>query len=104
MTLTASERLDRSVSEADLQSFVAEACARYKWLYHHAGDSRRSTPGLPDVIAVRGDRLIVAELKTQHGRVSDIQNLWLTELAKCPGVETFVWRPSDMNDILRTLK
>ena len=102
--LTTSQRLDRMVTERELQRYVEEALDLYGWVWHHAGDSRRSTPGLPDIVAVRRNRMIFAELKTQLGRTSAVQKVWLQALVGCPGVETYVWRPSDMAEINERLR
>jgi hypothetical protein len=47
--------------------------------------------GWPDVAAVRGDRVLVAELKAGRGRLTEDQEIWLGMLARA-GVETHVWR------------
>lgn len=102
--LSPAERLDRSVSEDDLLAFVAECLTLYKWLWNHPHDSRRSNPGLPDIVATRGGRVIFCELKSQVGRVSQAQEAWLAELRKNSCVETYLWRPSDMRAIAETLR
>ena len=65
------------------------------WLVYHTHDSRRSAAGFPDLVFVRGERLIVAELKTERGRVSNAQSAWLAALDAISGIETYVWRPND---------
>lgn len=102
--LTPAQRLDRTVSEAELQDFVRQAAETFKWTYHHETDSRRSTAGLPDCILVRPPRVIFAELKTELGRTSKGQDHWLGQLEQCPGVEVYLWRPSDMDHIIDTLR
>jgi hypothetical protein len=101
--LTPQQRLDRTVTEAELQEFVREAAGYRGWIYHHETDSRRSTAGLPDCILVRAPRVIFAELKTEIGRVSQAQQAWLDELELCKGVEVYLWRPSMLTEILDTL-
>lgn len=44
--------------------------------------------GFPDVLAIRGDRIIAAELKSDRGRLTDEQSQWLDALAAA-GVPTF---------------
>lgn len=53
--------------------------------------------GWPDVFAVRGHRLVAAELKSKRGAVTVEQTAWLVQL-RAAGVETFVWRPEDFPD------
>ena len=67
------------------------------WLDYHTYRSTRSTPGFPDLVLVRGDRIIFAELKREKGGVlSPAQRVWLDALAATNLVEVHVWRPSDL--------
>lgn len=59
--------------------------------------------GYPDVTAVRGHRLVVAELKAQRGAVTPEQRAWLDAFAAA-GAETYVWRPSDFDAIAAVLR
>ena len=102
--LTNAERMDRTVTEAELQSTVQELLTLHKWQWHHAGDSRRSTAGLPDIVAIRPPRVLFAELKREVGKTSKIQDEWLGSLMACPGIETYLWRPSDLTEITEVLK
>jgi len=84
----------RHVREKELQQAIYD-CARYLgWLAYHVYDARRSTPGFPDLVLIRPPRLIVAELKTEKGKLSDAQVLWMAKFRALPDVETYVWRPS----------
>jgi hypothetical protein len=49
-------------------------------------------------------RLILAELKTDRGKVTPHQAEWLELLGACPGVETYLWRPADFDTIAEVLK
>lgn len=77
-----------------------------RWRLYHAYDSRRSAAGFPDLVLVRPPRLIFAELKTAKGRLTREQGGWLTDLGALalPGVEVYVWRPDDWNEIVERLK
>jgi hypothetical protein len=88
--------------EREWQSQVTQAARLLGWRVYHTHDSRRSEPGWPDLALVR-DRLVMAELKTDTGRLSKAQRDWVTSLANA-GVEVYVWRPSDIDHVLRTLK
>lgn len=60
--------------------------------------------GFPDYIAVRGARLLVAEIKNERGRLTRDQADWLDALRNVTAVETHLWRPDDLpniKDILR---
>jgi hypothetical protein len=58
--------------------------------------------GFPDLVMVRGNRIIAAELKAQAGRVSDEQLAWLDALAAA-GCESYVWRPRDWERVVHVL-
>ena len=58
--------------------------------------------GFPDLLLVR-ERVIVAELKTRTGKTSAAQDAWL-EAFQAAGIEAFVWRPADTDEILATLR
>jgi hypothetical protein len=89
-----------AMSEESLQSLIVAAARQLGWHVYHPYDSRRSTPGYPDLTLTRGGRLIFAELKSAKGRVRADQRRWLAELAAVAAqadgaVETFLWRPAD---------
>jgi VRR-NUC domain len=74
------------------------------WLCYHTFDSRRSVPGFPDLVLVRPPSVVVAELKTDRGRLTPVQRDWLEALTQCPGLEVYVWRPSDWEAIAARLQ
>jgi hypothetical protein len=89
------------VKEKEWQAQVVSLARRLGWMTYHTYDSRRSEPGWPDLVLVR-ERMVIAELKTQTGRVSEAQRKWLNALQQA-GVETYLWRPSDMGQVAATL-
>ena len=92
------------ISEKDFLEQVREL-ARYEgWLSYHTYRSTRSEPGFPDLVLVRPPRVIFAELKTEKGKLSADQKAWLDVLDRCNEVETYLWRPSDWDRIVKTLK
>lgn len=91
-------------TERDFQTEVLRAAGLLKWRTYHTLESRGSAAGFPDVVAVRGTRLIMAELKRQNGRVTDSQEAWLEDLAKVETLETFLWKPSDWPSIEGVLR
>ena len=92
-----------SVSEKDFLAGVTELATLAGWLVYHTYDSRRSQAGFPDLTMAKGGRLIFAELKTQKGRVTPLQQVWLDELEKIKEVEVYLWRPSNMDEIVGKL-
>ena len=76
-------------------------------MVHHHHDSRRSEPGWPDLVLLKPGtpgvraRLIVAELKSENGKLTAAQQLWLNGLSEC--IQTYVWRPADWGRIEHVL-
>lgn len=58
-------------------------------------------PGFPDLVLVR-ERVVVAELKARRGKVSDQQQAWLEAFGRA-GVEVYVWRPADLDEVQAVL-
>lgn len=94
----------RAMSEAELLQAVRELAGFRGWLVYHTHRSERSEPGFPDLVLVRGERVIFAELKTVRGRTSTHQERWLSALRQAPGVETYLWRPADLKAISAALR
>jgi hypothetical protein len=91
-------------SEAVLLRKVTALAKLYHWRVYHTHRSDRSEPGWPDVaLCKRGRPLILAELKTARGRLSEAQQGWLRDLATCDGVRVAVWRPADLEQIAAVL-
>jgi hypothetical protein len=81
-----------SMTERQLQDAVRRAAAETGWLHYHPYDSRRSEPGWPDSVFVKGDRILYRELKAAKGRLTPAQRQWLDALA-IAGQDVAVWRP-----------
>jgi len=90
------------ISEKDFEGQIRDLAKLFGWLYYHTWRSIHSPAGFPDVVMVRPPRLIFAELKSEKGQVSDKQKEWL-EALKETGVEVFLWRPSDLDEIVGVL-
>lgn len=84
--------------EAEWQSEVIRLATIGGWRHHHQFNARRSAKGWPDLTLVRPPELVIAELKTERGRVSEEQKVWLADLSAC-GVEVYVWRPRDLEEV-----
>jgi hypothetical protein len=85
----------RSWSEDQLQKSVEDCARKLGWLYYHTRDSRKSTAGFPDLVMVRGARIIFAELKSQKGDADPAQVVWFEALHGVDHLEVVVWRPLD---------
>lgn len=103
------------VSEDDLLRAVLSLCALYNWRTLHVRPAitakgyrtavQGTGVGFPDVLAVKGSTLIVAELKSDKGKLTDAQELWLRAWEPIASLVT-VWRPIDWENgsILNELK
>ncbi len=78
---------------------------RGRWVTPVQGDGA----GFPDLFLLRADRLIIAELKTERGRLSERQVSWYMDLLAFsahfgPEVLVTIWRPSDIDKIEAELR
>lgn len=92
-----------TISERDFQEQVTTLARLLGWSCYHTHDSRRSRAGWPDLALWRGERLILAELKTEKGRVTKEQREVLDGLGLTPA-EVYLWRPSDWDALAEVLK
>lgn len=93
------------ITEKAWMAQVIELAQRLKWAVYHTHDSRRSAPGFPDLVMLRDGRMIVCELKTLRGKLTDDQRFWLDQFAQCDGVERVeVWRPNQLQEIVEILR
>jgi len=116
---------NESQSENEFMRHVLAYAHARSWTSYHTHISKRSTEGFPDLVLVRGGRIVFAELKREKGgRVSPAQARWLEELrsvthaivAIADPVEgyssdeigrtvlgAYLWRPSDWPEIEQVL-
>jgi hypothetical protein len=103
--LSTAERLDRDVLETDFQSQVLQLAGLLRWRRAHfrpalnrRGEWQTAVQGdgagFPDLILVRGGRVLAVELKSELGKTTPEQDAWLAAFAQA-GVVSCVWRPSD---------
>jgi hypothetical protein len=102
------------ITEKQFQATVIQIAKWHGWMVFHpmpvqntkgvwrtavAGDI-----GFPDLVLAHSTRgVILAELKTGTGRLSDDQQLWIDTLLLA-GAEAYVWRPKDLPDIQQRLR
>jgi hypothetical protein len=72
------------------------------WVTPAAADGK----GWPDLALVHPGRglFLLRELKTDSGKLTPEQRLWLEDLARVPGLDVGVWQPGQWKEIERTLK
>ncbi len=119
MTVEGRIEWERTVSEEVFQGQVIELARMLGWRVAHFrgarvqrrdGSVRYQTPvqadgaGFPDLVMVRGGRLIVAELKSARGRTRAEQETWLAAFEGVPGCEVYVWRPRDWDALAGVLR
>lgn len=96
--------------EKVFQAAVVALAKHRGWLVFHPYDMRRSEAGWPDLALVKPPScLILAELKTEKGRVRPEQTQWLEALGMLQAPSNYVvrvrlWRPRDWEAILNDLK
>jgi hypothetical protein len=91
------------VTEKDFMGQVLQIARLYRWHAYHPALSKWSERGWPDIALCRPPRLVFAELKAEAGKVTEHQERWLGLLRACPGVEVFLWRPSDLERVASVL-
>lgn len=109
--LTPFEKKCRAMTEEQLSEAVVEYAEREGWLVffipdwiwrlvfasmkrRRRGDRRWAKPGYPDLTMVKDGRLVIVELKSEKGEAREVQQRWLDELARVPGIEVYLWKPS----------
>lgn len=98
-------KIDRKliVTEKDFLAQVVKLTKMYGWETYHTWSSLHSAQGYPDLTLVKPPLLIFAELKSEKGKISEFQKKWIQWLKDC-GVEVYVWRPSQFDEIVERLK
>jgi hypothetical protein len=89
------------ITEKEWQAQVCKLAYYYGYLAYHTHDSRKSASGFPDLCLV-GKRVIFAELKSETGKVSPNQQMWLDAL-RAAGAEAYLWRPSQLAEVAQIL-
>ncbi len=103
----------RNETEADFQRAVIDLAHTYWWIVAHFRPAMNSrgqwrTPvaadgkGFPDLVLVGRGRVLLRELKTNRGRTTIEQEVWLESLGEAEA-DVDVWRPRDWPEILATL-
>ena len=96
--------VDAAMTEAEWQAQIVTYARLQDWLVFHASDSRRSDPGLPDLILVRGETVMFLEVKTVQGRMREEQKTWMGRLKTANRVLAAVVRPSDWDTLEEQLR
>jgi hypothetical protein len=89
-------------SETAFQAKVVKYATEHGWMSYHTWKSANSSPGFPDLVMIRGDRIVVAELKVGTNKVTKDQRAWLDAFDGA-GIIPHVWRPDDVEFIEEVL-
>ena len=105
--------MDKSMSEEDFARAVVDLALSCGWKvkreppWRAACRKHDSAVGFPDLVCLKGSRLVVAELKAEGGTMSPAQREWANRFETAAMyndfVEYYIWRPSDWNDIEEVL-
>lgn len=91
-------------TEKQWQKVVEDYAHLMGWATYHPWLSVHSARGWPDLALCRPPRLVLAELKSEKGKLSLAQHHWIDLLDACPGVEVHIWRPSDWDTVQLILR
>lgn len=102
--LAAAGEPPRRVRESEFMRAVIRVAEGLGWSVYHTHDSRRSVAGFPDLVLLRRELQIVAELKRSKREKPTAEQLaWLARYrAAC--VPAFVWTPEVWLELERILK
>ena len=87
------------MTERELSKLVVRMAEALGWKVFTISNSRAAAMrshtgiGFPDLICVRGKRLLALELKTEKGKTTAAQDEWLDALKEVQQVRTAVVRP-----------
>lgn len=99
--------------EREFLEQIIELAHLLQWRVAHFRPARTATgwrtpcqadaAGWPDLVLVKGNRLLFRELKTSTGKLTAAQRDWLAAL-EAAGQDAKVYRPGDWPDIERELR
>lgn len=101
--MSAPPSLLSTIPEREWLQQVRDLAGLLGWAVYHTHLSLHSPEGFPDLVLARPPRLIFAELKREVGKPTAAQLAWLGTLSRCRSVETYLWRPSDLDYVRKVL-
>lgn len=90
------------VDEKQFQQAVRDLAERNGWLCYHTYDSRKCTPGFPDLVLVR-ERVLWVELKVRPNKPTAEQLQWIDAL-KAAHQSAYVFYPEHWPIIVNFLE
>lgn len=116
--MTKNKRANLKLSEGDFQRQIIEYAHIRRWKVAHFrsvkvqrkdGTTYYQTPvqadgeGWPDLFLVRGFQAIAIEVKSEQGKLSQLQEEWLDSLARAR-IPSYCIRPSDWGKVEQILE
>lgn len=87
------------------QARIVRTARQLGWsLVYHPWRSDHSAAGWPDLALVRGNRLLLWEVKSERGQPTAEQWEWLAALQACTEVDCSLVRPSDWDSVIERLR
>jgi hypothetical protein len=84
--------LPTKADEKAFQAAVIKEAKRQGWLVYHTHNSRKSQPGFPDLVLLRGERAMFRELKVPPNKMTPEQDEWLYAMREA-GLDASIWVP-----------
>jgi hypothetical protein len=91
------------LTEREFTSQVSQLARTLGYQVYHPWLSIHSERGFPDLVIWKYRRFILAELKTDTGKLSPAQEEKLEGLKECGLVEVYIWRPAQWDEIVEIL-
>ncbi len=91
------------MTESAWQKQVVDLARLFGFRVFHPWLSIRSEKGWPDLALFRPGRFLLAELKTEKGKLTAAQESMIADL-RAAGVEVHVWRPADLDRVVEVLR
>src|SRR5262245_35245971 len=87
-----------NINEGQWLRYVCDLAQENGWSTYHTHTARYSNAGFPDLVMMRPPEIVVAELKSKRGVVTESQMHWLMLFDAC-GIESYVWRPTEYEEV-----
>lgn len=100
--LSPRDRQLRDITEKEWSTQVEGLARRLGFDGYHTFRSQRSPAGWPDWAFFKKNRFLLVELKAETGVLTPKQETVLGQL-RDSGVEVYVWRPSDLQQVATVL-
>ena len=99
MTKSSAQIIAQDVTEAQVQATVRDMAVILGWTVFLTWKSLHSPKGELDLRLIKPPRYVLIECKTEKGKLTPEQTLIYELLRQCPGVEVYVARPSNLEEI-----